>query len=70
MNATKTKKPANHHPSAAMLEIDTAMGCYPGCRCVCNGMSCACREGKPSIVEPSASERANGARVIARKVIR
>ena len=48
-------------------EMQHLMGCKPGCACRCNAAFCACRERAVIPAEPSAADRANGARVAIRK---
>lgn len=60
---TATKTPSSKPTKPAARVSSHEMGCYPRCKCMCDGAFCACREGFPVIVEPSAAHRSKGARV-------
>ena len=62
MDTTTSKKPRQATARANGVSIHL-MGCFPRCKCMCGGAFCACRESAPVIVEPSADNRALGARV-------
>lgn len=64
MSTTTNKNPARKpNPEVTVRVSSHEMGCYPRCKCMCDGAFCACREGRPVITEPSAEHRAKGARV-------